>query len=116
VTKAGNTGNEYLFELALFLATSARNCIDEPPLYGPFRLLDALSRLADFPEHDESLDKDPFLKEVKAFVDEKKFLVTSDVEGFTQAADELVERFAKELKRRSARNRNKGKTGSLHAK
>jgi hypothetical protein len=107
LTQPRNTGNDYLFELALFLATSARNCIDEPPLYGPFRLLDALSRLADFPEHDESLAKDPFLKEAKAFVDEKKFLVTTDVEGFTQAADELVERFAKELKRRSAENRNK---------
>jgi len=100
-------GNEYLFELALFLATSARNCIDEPPLYGPFRLLDALSRLANFPEHDKSLNRDTFLEEVKVFVDEKKFLVTTDVEGFTQAADELVERFAKELKRRSAENRNK---------
>jgi len=107
LTDTRNTGNEYLFELALFLATSARNCIDEPPLYGPFRLLDALSRLADFPEHDESLNSDSFLKEVKAFVDEKKFLVTSDVEEFTQAADELVERFAKELKRRYAENRNK---------
>ena len=107
MTDARNIGNEYLFELALFLATSARNCIDEPPLYGPFRLLDALSRLADFPEHDENLNKDPFLEEVKAFVDEKKFLVTSDVEGFTQAADVLVQRFAKELKRRSALTGNK---------
>jgi hypothetical protein len=107
LTDTRNMGNEYLFELALFLATSARNCIDEPPLYGPFRLLDALSRLADFPEHEESLKEDLFLKEVKRFVDEKKFLVTSDVEGFTRAADELVERFAKELKRRSAENRNK---------
>jgi len=107
LTDARNTGNEYLFELALFLATSARNCIDEPPLYGPFRLLDALSRLADFPEHDQSLNKDPFLKEAKVFVDEKKFLVTTDVEGFTQAADELVKRFTKELKRRSAEKRSK---------
>lgn len=106
MTDTRNRGNEYLFELALFLATSARNCIDEPPLYGPFRLLDALSRLADFPEHDDSLDKDPFLKEVKAFVDEKKFLVTSDIEGFTQAADTLVQRFAKELKKRSTGNRD----------
>jgi hypothetical protein len=97
-----NSGNEYLFELALFLATSARNCIDEPPLYGPFRLLDALSRLSDFPKHDKGLDEDPFLAEVKVFVDEKKFLVTTDVEAFTKAADELVEKFAKELKRRSA--------------
>jgi hypothetical protein len=101
-----NSGNEYLFELALFLATSARNCIDEPPLYGPFRLLDAMSRLTDLPKHAAGLDKDPFLEEAKAFVDEKKFLVTSDAEGFRQAADELVERFAKELKRRSIEKRN----------
>jgi hypothetical protein len=107
LTDTRNAGNEYLFELALFLATSARNCIDEPPLYGPFRLLDALSRIADFPQHDLSLNKDPFLEEVKVFVDEKKFLVTTDVEGFTRAADELVRRFARELRRRSAENRTK---------
>ena len=98
-------GNEYLFELALFLVTSARNCIEEPPLYGPFRLLDALSRLADLPKHTEGLVEDVFLNDVKTFVDEKKFLVTSDAEGFKKAADELVERFAKELKRRYLRDR-----------
>jgi len=101
-----NSSNEYLFELALFLATSARNCIDEPPLYGPFRLLDALSRLADLPKHTAGLDEDPFLKNAKAFVDEKKFLVMSDTEGFRHAADELVAKFAKELKRRSAKKRS----------
>jgi hypothetical protein len=107
LTNTKNTGNEYLFELALFLATSARNCIDEPPLYGPFRLLDALSRLADLPKHASGLGVDPFLEEAKAFVDEKKFLVTTDAEGFRRATDELVERFAKELKRRSVEKRNK---------
>lgn len=95
-----NVGNEYLFELALFLATSARNCIEEPPAYGPLRLLDALSRLADFPKYAPSLNEDPFLQEMKVFVDERKFLVTTDVKGFRQAAEELVERFAKELKKR----------------
>ena len=107
MTNTKNTSNEYLFELALFLAASARNCIDEPPLYGPFRLLDALSRLADLPKHAPGLGEDPFLEEAKAFVDEKKFLVTTDAEGFRRAADELVERFAKELKRRSVEKRNK---------
>jgi hypothetical protein len=102
LTTAKNTGNEYLFELAIFLAISARNCIDEPPLYGPFRLLDALSRLTDFPKHATGLEDDQFLSEVKAFVDERKFLVTTDVEGFKRSADELVERFARELKRRYA--------------
>jgi hypothetical protein len=102
MTNTDGSGNEYLFELALFLATSARNCIDEPPLYGPFRLLDALSRLANFPKHAPCLNEDAFLNEVRIFVDEKKFLVTTDVEGFKQATDELVERFAKELKKRCA--------------
>jgi len=105
MTKNADDGNEYLFELALFLATSARNCIEEPPLYGPFRLLDGLSRLADLPKHTTGLSEDIFLNEMKAFVDEKKFLVTTDVEGFKKAADELVERFAKELKRRYLRDK-----------
>jgi hypothetical protein len=105
LTDTKDTGNEYLFELALFLVTSGRNCIDEPPVYGPFRLLDALSRLTDFPKHAPCLSEDPFLNEVKTFVDEKKFLVTTDVEAFKKAADELVERFAKELKRRYAQNK-----------
>jgi len=94
------TGNDYLFEIAVFLATSARGCIDEPPLYGPFRLLDALSKLADLPKYALGLNPDPFLKEIKTIVDEKKFLVMYDVDGFKRAIDEIVEKFAKELKKR----------------
>ena len=70
------------------------------PLYGPFRLLDALSKLTDLPEYATGLTPDPFLKGIKAIVDEKKFLVMYDVEGFKRAIDEIVEKFAKELKKR----------------
>jgi len=94
------TGNDYLFEIAVFLATSAQGCLNEPPLYGPFRLLDALSKLADLPDYAPGLAHDPFLKEIKAIVDDKKFLVMYDVEGFRRAIDEIVEKFAKELKSR----------------
>lgn len=94
------TGNDYLFEIAIFLATSAQGCLNEPPLYGPFRLLDALSKLADFPDYELGLNPDPFLKEIKAIVDEKKLLVMYDVDSFKKAIDELVERFSKELKKR----------------
>jgi len=93
-------GNKYLFEIAVFLAISARNCIDEPPLYGPFRLLDALSKIIEFPKYAACLQDDPFLKQIKTIVDEKKFLVMHDVDGFKKAADEIVEMFAKELKKR----------------
>ncbi|MFQ5822172.1 MAG: DUF6092 family protein [Candidatus Heimdallarchaeota archaeon] len=93
-------GNEFLFEIAVFLATSARNCIEEPPLYGPFRLLDALSKLVDLPKYTEGLDEDSFLYEIKGIVDEKKYLVMYSVEDFTQAIEEIVDKFAKELKKR----------------
>ncbi|MBC7113398.1 MAG: nitroreductase family protein [Candidatus Methanomethyliales bacterium] len=98
--KVEETVNDYLFELALFLATSAQGCLNEPPLYGPFRLLDALSRLIDLPDYGGGLTKDPFLKELKNFVDSKKFLVMYDVEGFKSAIDEVVMRLTTEAKRR----------------
>ncbi|MGQ9507556.1 MAG: DUF6092 family protein [Candidatus Bathycorpusculaceae bacterium] len=61
MSDAKSNGNDYLFEIAVFLATSARNCIDEPPLYGPFRLLDALNKIAKLPKHAPCLKEDPFL-------------------------------------------------------
>jgi len=94
------TGNDYLLEIAVFLATSAQGCLNEPPLYGPFRLLDALSKLAEFPNYVTGLAPDPFLKGIKAIVDEKKFLVMYNVEGFKKAIDEIVEEFVRELKAR----------------
>jgi hypothetical protein len=101
------TGNDYLFEIALFLITSAQGCLDEPPLYGPFRLLDAFSRLADFPDYATGLKSDAFLKEMKTIVDEKKLLVMYDVDGFRRGIDGIVESFAKEAKKRYLTNNKK---------
>jgi len=98
--KVEETGNDYLFELALFLATSAQGCLNEPPLYGPFRLLDALSRLIDLPKYGGELTKDLFLRDLKNFVDSKKFLVMHDVEGFKRAIDEVVMMLTTEAKKR----------------
>jgi len=95
------TGDEYFFEIAVFLATSARGCMDEPPLYGPFRLIDGLSRLIDLPKYTPCLSDDAFLKRMKAEIDEKKFLVMFDQEGFRKFLDELVYQFSKELKERT---------------
>jgi hypothetical protein len=102
-SKKENTGNEYLFELATFLAMSARGCIDEPPSYGPFRLIDALSRLIDLPKHAACLSEDKFLENIKKEVDEKKYLVMSDMKKFRKFLDEMVSRFAVELKKRSSK-------------
>lgn len=95
------SGDDYLFEIATFLATSARGCMDEPHLYGPFRLIDALSRLLDLPKYAPCLSEDPFFDQIKKEIDEKKFLVISDVEGFKNFLDHLIRELARELKRRS---------------
>lgn len=100
-SKQKTSGGEYLFEIATFLATSARGCIDEPRLYGPFRLIDALSRLLDLPKYASCLSEDPFFDQIKKEIDEKKVLIMSDVEGFQDFLDHLVQEFARELKRRS---------------
>jgi hypothetical protein len=84
------TGDDYLLELVAFLATSARGCIDEPPVYGPFRLIDALSRLIDLPKYATCLKDDDFLQKIKAEIDEKKFSVTSDTDEFQKMLDSVV--------------------------
>jgi len=95
------TGDDYLLELVAFLATSARGCIDEPPLYGPFRLIDALSRLIDLPKYATCLKDDDFLHKIKAEIEEKKYSVMFDTEEFQGMLDSIVLQITKELRRRS---------------
>lgn len=103
--KEKSNGDKYLFDLAVFLATSARGCVEEPHLYGPFRLIDALSRLIELSKYAACIKEDPFLARMKRVIDEKKFLVVSDREAFKAFLDSLVGEFAKELKRRSLETR-----------
>lgn len=105
--KGERRGDEYLFDVLVFLAASARGCVDEPSSYGSFRLVDALGKLLDLPKHVPCLKADPFLRRIKAEIDRKKFLVITDPEGFKKFLDELVREFARELKRRKGIRRRK---------
>ncbi|HUK51590.1 MAG TPA: DUF6092 family protein [Terriglobales bacterium] len=95
------TPKEYIFELATYFVTSARGCIDEPLLYGPFRLLDGLSRLALISDFVPCVEKDEFLLAMKKKVDADKYIVTRSEEEFTKFLDSLVKEFTAELKRRN---------------
>lgn len=95
------TGDDYLLELVAFLATSARGCLDEPPSYGPFRLIDALSRLTDLPKYATCLKDDEFLRKIKADIDEKKFSVMTNTEEFRNLLDSVVRQVTKQLKARA---------------
>jgi hypothetical protein len=93
---------EDVFELLAFLATSARLCVDEPKLYGTFRLLDAASRLIGFVLESDQLENKQPLQQLKDEVDEKKFLMTTDQEGYVKFLDDLTRKVARELKERAS--------------
>lgn len=76
-------------ELIAYMLTSARNLTDEPALYGPFRLLEGVSRLCDLLLEAGHSDK-AFLTGLKEKIDNGKFSVMTDVESFTTLMDEVV--------------------------
>jgi hypothetical protein len=90
-----------VFELLAFLVTSARLCVDEPRLYGTFRLVDGASRLIGFVLQSGQLEDRQSLQQLKDEIDEKKFLLTTDQEGYFDFLDDLTRKVARELKERA---------------
>lgn len=88
-----------LFDLIGYMLTSARGLVDEPGLYGPFRLIDGVSRLCDLliQEDDENRE---FYAAMKSKIDEKKFTVMTDTQSFIDLMDEVVIDFTRKLKER----------------
>jgi hypothetical protein len=76
------------FELTCYMVTSARNLVSENKLYGPLRLVDAVSRLIDIVE---KLDlKSPRLEAIQKQIEEGKDTVTESDEEFTTFLENLV--------------------------
>ncbi len=86
-----------LFELVGYMLTSARGLIDEPQLYGPFRLIDGVSRICDFLAHEETGYGD-FFDKLKKRIDKGKFVVISDEEAFVKLLDDLVLDYTRKVK------------------
>ncbi|MEM3489957.1 MAG: DUF6092 family protein [Nitrososphaerota archaeon] len=74
--------------LISYLVTSARGCVDEPKSYGPFRLVDAASRLI------EIMNKygisDDTLIAIARTIDKDKFSTMTDPNKFLSMLDEAV--------------------------
>jgi hypothetical protein len=83
------------FRLATFLVTAARDLVDEPAIYGPFRMVDAVDRLMAGTFDDE------FLTEIKPELEREKQKVMSDRDAFVAWLDDLSARFAIEAKKRN---------------
>lgn len=87
-----------LFELTGYMLTSARGLIDEPGLYGPFRLIDGVSRLCEILKNEKSNYSD-FFSSLKEKIDNGKYSVMSDKASFVKLLDELVLEYTRELKK-----------------
>jgi hypothetical protein len=83
------------FDHVVYLVASARDCLDEPLIYGPLRLVEGVSRVI------EALPDDGFLQEQKRVIDSEKWQVMGDREQFAAWLDELLRQFAAESKRRN---------------
>jgi len=93
--------NDFVFGLAVSLLTSARGCMDEPRVYGPLRLIEALSALTNIFDYD-IIEKDEFLLGAKNEIDTKLApAVMQSEEEFTRMLDDLIRRFTIELKKRN---------------
>ncbi|MBC7094450.1 DUF6092 family protein [Thermococcus sp.] len=85
------------FKLLAFLITSARGCVDEPPLYGPLRLVDAATRLIKVMKKEGKAT--PEILELQKLIEEKKDLVMYDEEEFINFLDELSKKLAEIIKK-----------------
>lgn len=91
------------FRLATFLVTAARDLVDEPAIYGPFRLIDAVDRLMAGHFDDE------FLRRVQPELEREKQKVMSDRDAFIAWLDEISATFAAEAKRRNLADEEPGR-------
>jgi hypothetical protein len=87
-THKKNEFEQEFFELICFMVTSARNLIQENRLYGPLRLVDAVSRLVSILE---KLDlKSPRLATIQERIEEGEDTVMESEERFTAFLENLV--------------------------
>ena len=85
-----------IFELLCYMIVSARNLEQETKMYGPFRLVDAASRLIEI--LGESGIGDEFLSQVRSMIEANKYKVMTDKEGFVAFLDDLALKMVGRLK------------------
>jgi hypothetical protein len=91
---------QLLFELVLYLVSCARLSLDEPQIYGSFRLIEAAVRLVDAAGA-WGLDRDQTLERVRASIEQEKLRMIDDPTGYRAWLDRLLHELASEAARRS---------------
>jgi len=73
-----------------YIATSARGCIDEPKIYGPFRLVETISKLFWLLKSNNLIANDK-LSRIIDKIDEKKYVCVKDEKKFISLIDKVID-------------------------
>jgi hypothetical protein len=90
-----------LFELVLYLVSCARLSLDEPPIYGSYRLLEGASRLIGTAEEVWGSGVDELLLQAREIIEREKLRMIEDHDGYRETVDLLVRDLAAEAARRN---------------
>jgi hypothetical protein len=90
-----------LFELILYLVSCARLSLDEPPIYGSFRLVEGASRLIEAAARGADFAPDRLLLECREAIEREKLKVIDDRDGYREWLDGLLQQMAAEATRRN---------------
>ena len=90
-----------VFELVLYLVTCALLTLDEPLIYGSFRLIEGADRLIEAAVGIPGIDVDDFLRDQKEIIEREKLRMINDPEGYRASLAGLATEFASEAVRRN---------------
>lgn len=85
-----------IIEYISFLASSARNSIEEPHIYGSFRLIDAISRFIQLLKEMPGYEKYEKLEELREYIEKEKYQVVKDVKEYIEFLDNVVNMLVEE--------------------
>jgi hypothetical protein len=91
-----------LLELATFVMTCARTCIDEGQRYAPLRFFEIFRRISDLASEGVELHNEPILIEISSEMNEARDLKRLDSdEQRIEFTNKMIRRLTAELKKRA---------------
>lgn len=76
-------------ELLAFCITSAVGCMDEPPVYGPLRLIDCMARVIRLGRN-LGLIRDTGFSDLEDYIEENKLICMYDEDAFRDVLQEIA--------------------------
>lgn len=98
----GSVPQDRLYELVAYFVSCARLALDEPQIYGSFRLIEAVVRLTQAAES-LGLPLDDQILAARDSIQREKLRMIDDHEGYRSWLDELLGEVAGETARRNLR-------------